>query len=89
MSSSSSLDPKTIHAILREIDTRLNEGVLPVHSGHLDHLTEGGSLEHLLELKKMGLISGDLVTKGLDNTPHRTTNIRLTFVGIRAMRSSS
>lgn len=85
---SSSLDQQTILTILREIDSRLNEGVLPVHSGHLEHLGEGGILDQLVYLKKLGLISGDLVTKGLNGTPHRMTNIRLTFVGIRAMRSA-
>jgi hypothetical protein len=81
------LDQKTIHAILQEIDARLSKGLLPVHNEHLQHLAEGDVLEQLLYLKSVGLISGDLVTKGADSTPHRMTNIRLTFIGIRALRS--
>src|SRR5205085_1114694 len=83
----STLDQKTIHAILQEIDARLSQGLLPVHNEHLQHLAEGDMLEHLLYLKSAGLISGDLVTKGVGGTPHRMTNIRLTFVGIRTLRS--
>jgi hypothetical protein len=82
------LDQSTIKTILKEIDTRLSSGLLPVHSGHLEHLAQGTILDDLIDLKKMGLISGDLVTRGLNSTPHRMTNIRLTFVGIRTMRSS-
>lgn len=83
----STLDQKTIYAILQEIDTRLSQGLLPVHNDHLKHLAEGDMLEHLLYLKSTGLISGDLVTRGADSTPHRMTNIRLTFIGIRTLRS--
>ncbi len=82
------LDQKLIHTILQEIDNQLSQGVLPVHNGHLEHLfPEGGVLEHLLLLKKDGLISGDVVTKGTDHIPYRMTNIRLTYVGIKTLRS--
>ncbi|MFL6215250.1 MAG: hypothetical protein ACJ74J_15305 [Blastocatellia bacterium] len=83
----STLDQKAIHAILREIDTRLSQGLVPVHNEHLQHLVEGDTVEYLLYLKRLGLISGDLVTRGLDSTPHRMTNIRLTFIGIRTLRA--
>jgi hypothetical protein len=46
----------------------------------------GEVLSYLLALKRQGLISGDLITKRLDQMPHRMTNIRLTYVGIRRLR---
>lgn len=82
------LDPNLVQTILREIDASLTQGVLPVHNGHLQHLVEADDiLDYLLHMKREGLISGDLVTKGANSTPHRMTNIRLTYVGIRALRS--
>jgi hypothetical protein len=82
------LDQKLIHTILKEIDTHLTQGILPVHNGHLEHLSgEGKILEYLLFMKNEGLISGDLVTRGANSMPYRITNIRLTYVGIRALRS--
>ena len=82
------VDQKLIIAALQDIDTRLSRGVLPVHNGHLEHLFgEGETIEYLLFLKGEGLISGDLVTKGARNLPYRMTNIRLTYLGIRVLRS--
>jgi hypothetical protein len=82
------LDQKLIHMILHEIDSSLSQGVLPVHNGHLKHLMEDGDvLDYLLSMKSDGLISGDLVTRGVNGTPYRLTNIRLTYIGIKALRS--
>jgi hypothetical protein len=82
------LDQKLIHTILHEIDSNLSQGVLPVHNGHLKHLLEDGDvMDYLLSMKSDGLISGDLVTRGVNGTPYRLTNIRLTYVGIKALRS--
>ena len=82
------LDQELTHAILQEIDARLSHGILPVHNGHLNQLSEEGKvIEYLVLMKRAGLISGDLVTKAIDGTPFRMTNIRLTYVGIRALRS--
>jgi hypothetical protein len=81
---------KLMHTILQEIDSRLNQGILPVHNDHLNHLCEegeGGVLEYLLYLKAKGLISGNLVSRGADQTPHRVVNIRLTYVGMKALKS--
>ncbi len=84
----STLNQNLVQTILQEIDAHLNRGVLPVHNGHLEHLSEEGKiLEYLLFMKGEGLISGDLVTKGTNNTPYRITNIRLTYIGIKALRS--
>lgn len=84
----STLDQKLLQTILAEIDSRLSHGVLPVHNGHLKDLSdETDVLEYLLLMKKQGLISGDLVTKGVNSTPYRMTNIRLTYLGIRVLRS--
>ena len=82
------LDQETIQTLLHEIESHLNQGVLPVHNGHLEKLSTGEeTLEYLLSLKKEGLISGDVVTKGTGGIPYRMTNIRLTYLGIRVLRS--
>jgi hypothetical protein len=82
------LDQKLLQTILQEIDSRLSQGILPVHNGHLQELSqEEEVLKYLLYMKKQGLISGDLVTKGANSTPYRMTNIRLTYLGIKVLRS--
>ena len=84
----STLDQKHLQTILAEIDSQLGQGILPVHNGHLKNLSdESDVLDYLLLMKKEGLISGDLVTKGANSTPYRMTNIRLTYLGIRVLRS--
>lgn len=84
----STLDQKLLQTILLEIDSHLSQGILPVHNGHLKDISEEGDvLEYLLLMKKEGLISGDLVTKGTNSRPFRMTNIRLTYLGIRLLRS--
>ena len=81
---------KLMHTILQEIDSRLNEGVNPLHNDHLNHLSEEGEvLEYLLYLKAKGLISGNLVSRGVNPTPHRVVNIRLTYVGMKALKATS
>lgn len=59
-----------------------------MHNGHLQNVSQKEeTLEYLLLMKKEGLISGDLITKGANSTPYRMTNIRLTYLGIRVLRS--
>lgn len=71
-----------------KIDSNLSQGILPVHNDHLQDLSgDADVLEYLLFMKKQGLISGDLVTKGVNSRPFRMTNIRLTYLGIRVLRS--
>jgi len=82
------LDQKLLQSILSLIDSQLSQGILPVHNGHLNDLSdETDVLEYLLLMKAQGLISGDLVTKGANHSPYRMTNIRLTYLGIRVLRS--
>jgi hypothetical protein len=82
-------DQELKNEILREIDALLRKGVLPVSVDHLSHLQwQGNILDLLIEMKNEGLISGDLVTIGASGTPHRMTNIRLTYVGIRALAAT-
>ena len=82
------LDEKVIHAVLQEIDSQLKAGVLPVNDGHLTRLCEEGNvLDYLLYMKDEGLISGNIVKKGADRTPHKMVNIRLTYQGMRALRN--
>lgn len=84
----SQLDQNLIKMFLREIDARLTSGLLPVHDGHLRHVSDSEPvLNCLLLLKKQGLISGDVVTKGAAAAPCRMTNIRLTYLGIKTIRS--
>lgn len=81
------LDQELIHAILQEIDACLNEGVIPVVNEHLKHLCkEGEILKYLLFMRDERLIGGALVTRGVNYTPHKMTNIRLTYLGLKALR---
>jgi hypothetical protein len=81
------LDQKTTHSILKEINALLEQGILPIHNDHLISLAEDGNiLEWLISLKDQGLISGDLIRIGVDGRPHGVTNIRLTYIGLRALR---
>jgi hypothetical protein len=83
----SEVEQKVINSVLHEIDALLKQGVLPVHNGHLNHLVEEGNiLDLLISMKSQGLISGDLIRVGSARTPHRITNIRLTYVGIKTLR---
>jgi hypothetical protein len=80
-------DRELIQTILQEINLCRNEGVIPVDNDHLKHLCEEGEiLEYLLLIRDEGLIGGDLVTRGVNYTPHRMTNIRLTYLGIKLLR---
>lgn len=84
----STLDAGLIRTILQEINSCLSQGILPVHNDHLKHLCEKGDiLEYLLFLKNEGLISGNLISKGVEKIPHRITNIRLTYLGIRRLQT--
>lgn len=84
----STLDQKLLQSILVEIDSHLSQGILPVHNGHLKDLSDDADvLDCLMLMKKQGLISGDLVTKGTNSIPYRMTNIRLTYLGIKVLRS--
>lgn len=71
-------------SILREIDTLLKREVLPVSNDRLN--PQENLLENLMSMKEQGLISGDLIRIGPDGAPHRMTNIRLTYIGIRALK---
>jgi hypothetical protein len=74
-------------AILKEVDGLLKRAVVPVSNDRLDRLSqEGHILEHLLAMKTQGIISGDVITIGSGGTPHRMTNIKLTYLGLRTLR---
>jgi hypothetical protein len=84
------LDQKLIHDLLQEIDSQLKQGILPVNDHHLTHLGEGQEenvLAYLMHMKNEGLISGNIVKKGTEGTPHKMVNIRLTYQGMRALHS--
>ncbi|MBI3652175.1 MAG: hypothetical protein HY231_14235 [Acidobacteria bacterium] len=84
----SQFDTNMIRTILQEIDSCLSQGVLPVHNDHLKHLLENDNvLDYLLYMKDERLISGNLISKGIPNRPFRMTNIRLTYLGIKALRT--
>lgn len=79
-------DQDLIQAILREVDALLKKRVLPVHNDLLKHLREGNILDYLIIMKNQGLISGDLITIGINGRPYRLTNIRLTYAGLKALQ---
>ena len=83
------MDQELIKSLLQEIDSLLKRGELPVDNNHLGHLSPGRDmLAILMTLRGEGLISGDLITTGADRVrPHRMTNIRLTYIGIKMLRS--
>jgi hypothetical protein len=83
----SAFDQNILHTILAQIDNNLSQGILPVHNGHITKLDDTDVLNCLLLMKQKGLISGDLVTRGAEKTPYRMTNIRLTYLGIRFLKS--
>lgn len=81
-------DAKLIRTVLEEIATCLSQGILPVHNDHLKHLfKEDNILDYLLFLKDERLISGNLISKGVNSVPYRITNIRLTYLGIKALQA--
>jgi len=66
----------------------MDRGVLPLQDDDLRHLSETGEiLEYLLFMKRERLIGGAVVTRGINNTPHRMTNISLTHLGRRALQA--
>lgn len=66
----------------------MDRGVLPLQDDDLKHLSENGEiLEYLLFMKRERLIGGAVVTRGINNTPHRMTNISLTHLGRRALQA--
>jgi len=83
-----SFDQELIHGILSEINDCMDRGVLPLQDDDLRHLSENGEiLEYLMFMKRERLIGGAVVTRGINNTPHRMTNISLTHLGRRALQA--
>jgi hypothetical protein len=81
------LDQELVQNILIEIDHHLDRGILPVHNDHLRSVSQDEEvMDYLLVMKKDGLISGDIITKGEKSIPYRMTNIRLTYLGIKQLR---
>jgi hypothetical protein len=79
-------DQNLIHTVLLEIDSQLKQGMLPVDDRHLAHLCkEGEVLEYLFYLKTRGLISANVVKKGVEGTLHKMVNIRLTYLGMKSL----
>lgn len=79
-------DQNLMRTVLLEIDNQLKQGRLPVDDSRLTHLCEEGEvLEYLLYLKNKGLISANVVKKGAEGTLHKMVNIRLTYLGMKAL----
>ena len=79
-------DQNLIQMFLLEIDKKLKQGDLPVDDRHLAHLCEEGEvLECLLYLKNRGLISANVVKKGVEGALYKMVNIRLTYLGMRSL----
>jgi len=83
----SMIDQALIFAILQEISVLMRDNPLPIGNDHLKHLEqEVDILEYLVAMKREGLIRGDLITNVVSGAPHRMTNIRLTYSGIKILR---
>lgn len=81
------IDQALILAILQEIDVQMRDNPLPIGNDHLKHFEqEINVLEYLVAMKREGLIRGDLITNVASGAPHRMTNIRLTYSGIKVLR---
>ena len=86
----STFEPKLLHTMLQEIHHHQSQGLPPLHNQHLNHLGEPEAvLQYLLDLKAKGLISGNLVRRGVAQTPYRVVNIRLTYIGMMALWAKS
>jgi hypothetical protein len=85
----SQVDEELVHGTLQEINRLLRQGMIPVHNGHLRSLiSDVDVLDLLLSMRLRGLISGDLITVGQgEGVPHKLTNIRLTYVGLRQLQT--
>ncbi|HYL99405.1 MAG TPA: hypothetical protein VEZ90_10660 [Blastocatellia bacterium] len=85
------LEEKQVQSVLAEITRLSKEGVVPVTNEHLSRLAVlEDALNLLLLMRGEGLISGDLITSGQGGkTPHKLTNIRLTYMGLQKMRRTT
>lgn len=73
-------------AILRQVAEFVDAAIVPVSDDRLKRLSpDGAVLGHLMEMKTQGMIRGDVITAGADSVPHRMTNIRLTYQGLRVL----
>lgn len=81
-------DQNLIRAVLLEIDSQLKQGVQPVEDRHIAHLFEEGEvLDCLVHLKNNGLISANVIKKCADGALHKIIHIRLTYLGMKLLRS--
>jgi hypothetical protein len=87
----SQVDDKLVDSALLEISRLLKQGVVPVDNEQLQRLTNDVDvLDLLLFMRLGGLISGDLIKVGQGaGLPHKLTNIRLTYVGLRKLQSNA
>jgi hypothetical protein len=82
------VDEQFKRQVLKEIGRLSKELSLPIHSEHLDRLSdEVDVLQVLLVMKADGLIGGEIVRIGHDHVAHRMTNIRLTYNGLKILHS--
>ncbi len=82
------LDEQLKREVLKEVGRLTKEHSLPIHSEHLDHLSdEVDMLTFLISMKDEGLIGGEVVRIGRERAVHRMTNIRLTYDGLKILHS--
>jgi len=82
------LDEQLKREVLKEIGRLSRELSLPIHSEHLDHLSdEVEMLTFLISMKEEGLIGGEVVRIGRERAVHRMTNIRLTYDGLKILHA--
>ena len=84
---SAMINQTLVHAILKDIDSKSKDGIAPITSDMLAHLSSASEvLDHLITMKAGRVISGDLISEALTHTPRRMTSIRLTLAGMRMLR---
>ncbi|HEY6330830.1 MAG TPA: hypothetical protein VI756_15975 [Blastocatellia bacterium] len=82
------ITPELVHALLNEIDSKSKEGIAPITSDMLEQSGHGAEvLEYLIAMKTGRIISGDIIRERLSGIPRKMTSIRLTYAGLRALRT--
>jgi hypothetical protein len=82
------MTPELVHALLNEIDSKSKEGITPITSDMLDKFGKDFDvLEHLIAMKSGRIISGDIIRERRSGTPRKMTSIRLTYAGLRVLRT--
>src|SRR5262249_49815307 len=82
------LDEQLKREVLKEIGRLSRELSLPIHSEHLEHLSdEIDMLPFLISMREEGFMGGEVVRMGGERAFKRITNIRLTYDGLKILHA--